>query len=552
MVELNPAQKKAVKHLHRLLKKSHVLESDDSNTVAPDIAEPKFHEYTMLLRAPAGAGKTTTILEAFRGTGLNIAFAAFTNKAASVLRNMQQRQTTSQSGDSSNPRGFTMTFSTIHSLLHLRQRYTNGTDQDIAFDFDLSEVYDLADYDVLVFDECSTISGELLGYIKDSWEYIRLSAGKLLRIVFLGDRNQLLPVGERGLPVFADAYNYLVRSLTQVMRATNPRTQALNENFQRWIQLFDSKSSEALKYAQGFPFNTAVREHCTVHHGDSFVEQFMQFYRTGGSCIILTYSNVSVDMYNEIIQNSIDEERKDVTTQRPQNAQDITPSISSQNEDWYFHKGDRFISGKPTGTYTVQGDTILCKAVNEANPSSEIRQTSIYNGEIMEIVDVQNSHVKTNINRVLKEDFGATLECQILTFIRLEDKPRNVVSQQSDGTGLMTSSQNVPQYQLIYINPKTIAAIRTAVFEKYTGRAKFRAYRMMKDFTQIYPTLRRGYAMTVYLSQGSEWENVLVDTADIKRCVGRRCRSLDDHKNLFRSAYVAFSRAKESLHITNG
>jgi AAA+ ATPase superfamily predicted ATPase len=108
----------------------------------------------MLLLGPAGSGKTTVIVNAFNGKSMKVAFCAFTNKATQVLCKIADKFSIDFNPD----------FMTIHKLLALEIKYLDK-ETEIAFTFDKSKIEYLKDYNVIIFDECSTISKELYKYI---------------------------------------------------------------------------------------------------------------------------------------------------------------------------------------------------------------------------------------------------------------------------------------------------------------------------------------------------------------------------------------------------
>lgn len=144
----------------------------------------------------AGAGKTTTLAEAIRmaGNRPNIAFCAFSGKAASVLKAKLERATALAPGDY---------VGTIHGLIY-KPRHGNGgggvlTDTDIETDKapvdrkpitgvqDQKMAFDLVDdidQKIIVVDEASMVNAEIFEDLK--------SFGR--PIIAIGDHGQLPPV----------------------------------------------------------------------------------------------------------------------------------------------------------------------------------------------------------------------------------------------------------------------------------------------------------------------------------------------------------------------
>jgi AAA domain/UvrD-like helicase C-terminal domain/SWIM zinc finger len=153
-----------------------------------------------LLTGFAGTGKTT-LVQAFltyvrSRLEKNAAFTAFTNKAVKVLNLMSKRWE------------LTIDCLTTHGLLGLKAiKY----EDQIVFERDRSSGSKIDSYDLIVVDECSMINEEL-------WEFLNeaLTFGNTTKILFVGDRAQIPPVGETSSPTF-DAIEK-ASHLTEVVR----------------------------------------------------------------------------------------------------------------------------------------------------------------------------------------------------------------------------------------------------------------------------------------------------------------------------------------------
>jgi|GEM_PF-511360 len=141
----------------------------------------------------AGVGKSSTIQHFLEHIpNKRVCFTAPTNKAVRVLKRMAIQ------------RGLNVTCSTIFQLLGLKIEMKH--DKEVIKSGGRS---DLDKYDVVVIDEMSMISTELLSYIHRAVKYSDT------KIIFMGDSCQLPPVGEEMSPTFA--INNKV-TLTKVMR----------------------------------------------------------------------------------------------------------------------------------------------------------------------------------------------------------------------------------------------------------------------------------------------------------------------------------------------
>lgn len=132
------------------------------------------------LSGPAGSGKTTLSKEILSGAGRKICTAP-THKAKKVI---------------SRSTGYTA--KTIHAILGLKPNVElEGFTQSNVL-FDSSGNNTMADFDIVLIDEASMLSSDLVKLIKDK------ATENNIKVFFLGDVRQLPPVGESVGLVFSD------------------------------------------------------------------------------------------------------------------------------------------------------------------------------------------------------------------------------------------------------------------------------------------------------------------------------------------------------------
>jgi len=169
-------------------------------------------EKRIILEGSAGTGKTfltsDIVQSVIRDYTLNKSYnngliyvTAPTNKALAVLQ-------------SKIPPGRGIVFNTVHSALKLR-RDINKRTGDVKFVPTFSKspkALEFRNCKIAFVDESSMINTEILEYLKDYH----------FPIVFVGDRNQINPVGETQTPVFNS--NYPIFNLCEIIRqgAGNP------------------------------------------------------------------------------------------------------------------------------------------------------------------------------------------------------------------------------------------------------------------------------------------------------------------------------------------
>jgi hypothetical protein len=152
---------------------------------------------------------------------------------------------------------------------------------------------------------------------------------------------------------------------------------------------------------------------------------------------------------------------------------------------------------------------------------------TLYNGEIFDVISVENVRIKTQLNRY--SYVGRYFDGQILQIQRINDDLHNT-------------------YEILHIPPSVIEEAR----KKIKAKEKRLIYmHLFTNFIKIYPKLTYGYCITIYKSQGSEWKNVFVNLPSIKWSIVRKNEPVDTAKKkaLFRATYTAMTRASHTLHL---
>ena len=168
-----------------------VLNSQQQKAVSKIMSFLRSNSSFFLLEGDPGTGKTTLISKIFDNNSIysscNIAFCATTNKAVSIL---EQSCTLKKN----------IIFTTIQKLLNIKRNIDeNGKEIYCQSGFTNIDSYDIRKYDIILIDESSMISEHVLKTIKI---IVSSLSRKNLKIIFIGDRNQLPPVNEPLSSVF--------------------------------------------------------------------------------------------------------------------------------------------------------------------------------------------------------------------------------------------------------------------------------------------------------------------------------------------------------------
>ena len=227
-----------------------------------------------LLEGAAGTGKTTIIAHILANSFAhkNIIFSAPTHKALSVLRSKLELNKTLKSK-----------FMTVHKLLGLRRKiddkgaiYFNDVDEDFINNEDFSNI---SKCNIIIIDEASMISNSIYQTIMT-----KFANNRFIKIIFVGDRNQLPPVNEQMSVVFKR--NIPSFKLNKIERYKNG----------------------IVKYANSIIENTKVSKKQLmpevefIKQEKDWIESYLDNYE---SSIILAYTNNRVNYLNRVIRNKL-------------------------------------------------------------------------------------------------------------------------------------------------------------------------------------------------------------------------------------------------------
>lgn len=487
--------------------------------------------YNFLLLGGAGSGKTTTITNIFHGSKFRIVFCSLMNKSTEVLKNSSIKFNLNFFAD----------FMTIHKLLRLEPKYLDR-ENEVSFSFDKTKLEHLKMYDIVVIDECSTISQELFKYLREAQEYIEFLHGVKLKYIFLGDPNQLPSVGEDKSVVFSTATKELwpVSKLVQIMRSANDDIANINQNLLSFIPKFKNKDVD--DFIKKFPYNLIPKSKGSSNKYlelDDFLDKYIETWKNVTSdVVIITYSRNNCEKNNNAIQDRIDLE--------------AGREIPDRRDELKFYAGDRCCIDRPIEVFSIKdkkinkSTTLTSEALEEHNeaidktledteikPSEHKRHVmlgeytgvTLYNGEIFDVTYAEDVLITTPLNKFkyIKKSFPA----QILTICKISD---------------ITIT-----YEIIHIDEKIIEEARSLI-KKHERRMFY--LNIMSEFVKKYPKLTYGYSITLYKSLGSEWNTVFVHLNSIKWSVVGSSNNAEFKKkhNLFKCVYTALSRASTNLY----
>ena len=254
-----------------------VLNSQQQRALSKIMSFLRSDSSFFLLEGDPGTGKTTLISKLFDSTSIynsyNIAFCATTNKAVSIL---EQTCTLKRKN---------VIFTTIQKLLNIKRNIDeNGKEIYLQSGFNFNELYDIRRYHIVLIDESSMICEHVLKTIKS---VVSSLSRKNLKIIFIGDRNQLPPVNEPLSSVFFINFGEHTSKLDKIERFKN----------------------DIVKYAMSIKQNTKIKSSVLNKTDVCFTKDYRQWIKDYlsdiDSSIILAYTNNKKRSINRDIRTKL-------------------------------------------------------------------------------------------------------------------------------------------------------------------------------------------------------------------------------------------------------
>jgi exodeoxyribonuclease-5 len=456
--------------------KTIVLNEQQEEGVNKIQAFLKSKDLFFTLSGPAGTGKTTICLAAIKGY-YNVGVSAPTHQAKAEIENA-----TGISG------------TTIQSVLGLKPATDLEEFSQRNTLFRMGSGEKMGDYSLLVIDESSMINKDLYLAIK---EFATFHGTKIL---FMGDSNQLPPVGETIGMVFADE-SIPKHFLTVVERQTfgNPLIEIYGKilsDIESPVDVYEKKSN-VTELKEGYTFYDAPMDFVES------IKSYFSFPMTEKNKVI-AWTNENVRKWNRLIRKSIPELNgtlvvigESLKAHRTVFSEEVKKAVVIQNSSDYIvesYKDFTTVIGKEP----YQG--LLVRIYNEIMP-----------------------YVKRDI-------FVPTEQNSLRMFIEEEQRLSSKAKTEKNASERAQLWARYYQYRnkffiigdILYPNTETVM--------------------VAKD-------LDYNYAITVHKSQGSTFANVFVDMNNIDKFWDPKMNPSEINATRNRLKYVALSRPRKSAHI---
>lgn len=470
----------------------------------------------------AGTGKTSKPIEFIvfllkKGLIKSVVFAAPTNKAVNVMKSKFKSKM------AQDPVKINIEFSTIHKLL----QYENDFDMSGNKIFVKNKRSIMAKYDLVVIDECSMVSKQVLDDIVEDIKKER----KTIKLMFIGDEMQLNPVHEKASPIFDPKFTLIdERSvLIQVMRSNKQAIIDLCNDVRNWAK-GERKNSGIGKYRNAT--GVYLYEKKPNKTATTWFESFLK----NNNAIILTWTNRSCKMYNDTARKR----------------------MFKKDQLERFEIGDKLILTEfynfteipdPTNNnkfYTSEQIEVLeCNIIDKqfglfsnTYPQNArfIRDSIHIEAKMIETVKYINMHTKKyyKLWQLMIKKTTDLISKEVST-------PSMLLVAHELSLEILTKEKIYAQKKLrsLWLHYKRNHKSNHKQIERLVMKPLWKEFNRL--FVDPFASVNYGIATTVHVGQGSNYYNVYVDADDI----------LDNSNSeeAMRCIYTALTRTVNELHI---
>ena len=511
----------------------------------------------------AGSGKTTLITKfivyMFSKKFLkNVAFVAPTNKAVSVMKSKFGNDLDVLLGPEHSDETFNYklsllrgqknlnaSFLTIHKLLNFK------TDFDVNGEriFVKKGKSNLFQFDVVIVDECSMISFDLLYSLFDDLRIKVLDKKnmKIPKVVFIGDPAQLSPVNEQVSAIFSkkikkdmedinkfkadiEAQENII--LKQIVRSCDNDVVGICNEMRSWIidyknPVFGKFKGSKVKFYR--PQNNKLKT--------LWFKKALRYFKEDKSAIILTWTNAQSKQYNDAIRNDLfgsnpkEYEIGDILILKDfYNYKEVRPT--NQNSDTKKLIENKYYTSEQLKIMDIEQVTKAVPEFVECLDNLQIRNYSSINNQYIKVM-------KT-INKSTKREYDVwKIYVQRLSGDIKNPKPIYVV--QNSHRAFLEEDKAIASDYIRKLRTFYCAMHKEQMsgIDKLITKPVWREFN--KCFIDTFANVSFGTTITVHKSQSSTFRNVFVDATDIlKNCNANEAK---------RCLYTAASRTSNELHM---
>ena len=430
---------------------------------------------------------------------------------------------------------------TIHRLLNY-QSYIN-TDTGDKYFAKSSVNPNWSMYDLIVIDECSMLSNQIIYDIND---LIINNAYPKLKIIYVGDPAQLPPVNQKDSQIF----NKLIKklSLENIIRTTNQEIMNLSNDHRKWIfSKNDEDIPQIFKYLCDNIKIYSIDNKETIKWLNSFITNInynIENNKIENNNIILTWTNKKCNTYNKYIREKL------------------------------FNKKD--LDHYEIGEILIFNDFHRILKEND-NLEDKNEYINFYTSEQIKLININKikykfEQIKFKINNSITKELNDIFRNKYILINKLIDIEITIYDMQIEKISNIDNEKK-NEYKINSIHPESEKVFNKIIeeFELIINKLKKDCYKIINDMNKvdnmtksnfqaevekkinklykdwqekiidIFAQLNYGYCITVHKSQGSTFKNVFIDISDIL-----------DNKNIEETSkclYTAITRSSSTIQL---
>ncbi len=490
------------------------------------VKSPKENE--IILIGYAGTGKTTLVTKFINNIVKDklckkITIAAPTHKAVNIAKsklfdNIEDYEQLSKN----------INIMTVHRLLNYQSYIDSSSGEKYFAKSKVDPNWSI--YDLIVVDECSMLSNQIITDISDQ---IANPANTKIKVIYVGDPAQLPPVNQSDSKIFAKNIKKL--SLEKIIRTKNKKIMNLSNDHRKWIfskknedipNVFKYQSEKVKLYSiQGKQTTEWLNNFVSVINNDNNIESY-------DNNIILTWTNKKCNTYNQYVRQKIFnkkelehfeigeilifndfyryEDKKEIEIDEIKDKKDADNVSKKKYISFYTSeqvKLTNLVKIKFTmGKIKSKNNIILTKELNEKF-TKRIEQ-------INSLIDIELDAYELEIKRMsdIKEN---EITASTHTVYSIHPDSEKEFNQIQDGFDTIILKLRRDCYKLIEKMKKEDNMVKCnlqAEVDKMINK-------LYKDWqstvVEKFAELNYGYSITVHKSQGSTFKNVFIDISDI-------------------------------------
>lgn len=443
-------------------------------------------------------------------------------------------------------------------------------------------------YDLIVVDECSMLSNQIINDIK---ELINKEENSRVKIIYIGDPAQLPPVNQSDSKIFD--CNIKKLELDKIIRTSNQMIMELSNSHRKWIfskkeediphvgeyesediKLFSLENKETIKWLDDFVNiiktngknikNSKIeilKNHNDLDNGlekidnliinsnsNDLLKDQMNMIDNHNNNIILTWTNKKSNIYNKYIREKIFEKKN-------LSQWEIGEILIFNN----FYRINMNDPDKPENISIINfytSEQVKLINIKQKEYNFQLLKFKINNNITPELNDKFRKYYK-KINQLI---INETLDIYEMTVQKIIDLMEN------------NNNLNIPEYVIFSIYPESQKKLNNIIekIDKYIIDLKTACYKIINqlkvdnmkkcDFQsevekkinklykeyqnniiECFAELNYGYCITVHKSQGSTFKNVFIDINDIL--------TNNDTNETSKCLYTAITRSSKTLKL---